>query len=290
MTCRPGFTLIELLVVISIIALLVGLLLPVLGKARDAAKQTRGLSNLRQMMVGYALYQQDHRGHVPWGYTPPTIDGVPVEVTTSTGFTFGVPVTERYPWRFERYVAGVWEILHSHHPVPPLPNAGDTATQAFVKAYDLSLGPTIGLNSVYVGGHDGQFEGFKTGPSGQKTPNRGAHIVFYEPQVKRPSGLIVFAEAQGRGPSGAGFSNTAEDGMHFITPPRAKGQRWRAADGQIENLMPASVAGLPEGRYGPAANTAFFDGHAAGQSPEQLDDMRLWANDARTTDHDFATP
>jgi len=51
-----GFTLIELLVVISIIALLVSILLPALGSAREAAQTTVCQSNLRQFMLGYRSY------------------------------------------------------------------------------------------------------------------------------------------------------------------------------------------------------------------------------------------
>lgn len=283
-----GFTLIELLVVVSIISLLMGILLPVLGAARDTAKRARGLSDLRQMMVGYAVYQSDHRGHVPWGYTPATIAGRPVEVRSSSGHTFGIPVAERYPWRFEPYVGGVWDILHSHQPVPEVPTAGDSAGDAFLKAYNLSLYPSIGLNSVYVGGHHGAFAGFKLKPaSGGYVPNRGEHVVFYGHEVRRPSELIVFAETQARLGDAPVFGDDPQAGLHFVTPPRANGRRWRAGGDAIENLMPVSIAGLPEGRYGPAASTAFFDGHAAGLSASRLDDMRLWANRADRADYDF---
>ncbi len=54
-----GFTIIELLVVVSIIALLVGILLPAIGKARDQAKQTQSLTNLRQLGTGHASYGAD---------------------------------------------------------------------------------------------------------------------------------------------------------------------------------------------------------------------------------------
>lgn len=57
---RKAFTLIELLVVISIIALLIGILLPALGSAREQAKVTVNLSNHRQMGTGVAMYLSEY--------------------------------------------------------------------------------------------------------------------------------------------------------------------------------------------------------------------------------------
>ena len=54
-----GFTIVELLVVISIIALLVGILLPAIGKARDAALTTQSSANMRNMSAAHAAYSAD---------------------------------------------------------------------------------------------------------------------------------------------------------------------------------------------------------------------------------------
>ena len=64
---RRGFTLIELLVVIAIIAILAAILFPVFARAREKARQSSCLSNVKQLMLGILMYTQDYNEVLP-GY------------------------------------------------------------------------------------------------------------------------------------------------------------------------------------------------------------------------------
>jgi prepilin-type N-terminal cleavage/methylation domain-containing protein/prepilin-type processing-associated H-X9-DG protein len=82
---RRGFTLIELLVVIALIAILAGLLLPAIARAKGSSKRSACLSNLRQIGIGFEIYRGDNEerfadrrdlklelGFMPWTTWPPS--------------------------------------------------------------------------------------------------------------------------------------------------------------------------------------------------------------------------
>jgi prepilin-type N-terminal cleavage/methylation domain-containing protein len=68
MSRKRGFTLVELLVVIGIIAILIGILIPTLSKAREASQRTACLSNLREVMNAFRLYAAAFKDACPIGY------------------------------------------------------------------------------------------------------------------------------------------------------------------------------------------------------------------------------
>jgi prepilin-type N-terminal cleavage/methylation domain-containing protein len=102
MSRRRAFTLVELLVVIGIITLLISILIPVLGRARDQAQRAKCMSNLRTLTHAWTMYANEHKGKLAraetyasnWAARPPDPGGW---VWDGPGTS---PITNGSLWRY----------------------------------------------------------------------------------------------------------------------------------------------------------------------------------------------
>jgi len=97
---RNAFTLIELLVVIAIIAILAAILFPVFAQARDKARQTADLSNLKQIGLAIQMYAQDYdETMAPAEGWRPEVQADPGQFVTWMALVLPTPRTTRYSAR-----------------------------------------------------------------------------------------------------------------------------------------------------------------------------------------------
>ncbi len=109
-----GFTLIELLVVIAIIAVLVGILLPALGSARQNARLMRSLGNLNQINTASGAYRSDWKGYMPFVTNPER--GIPGAANSNSWSTWSFGGKNCDSWWYG-FQSGAYDVEAADRPL-----------------------------------------------------------------------------------------------------------------------------------------------------------------------------
>ncbi len=246
---RGAFTLIELLVVMSIIAVLVGIMLPALSAARKAAQGTTCLSNLRRMGIASVMYLEKSGGWYP-----------PMRLSKVNGVTYVNEYGAAEPrWQ--------WFLAFELGPVitPPadgLSSWSDSYSRSMNNGYfscPSLTGPDARdiRNGAY--GYNYQYLGNARTDS---NPPAFDNFAVSENSIKASAQTVVFADSRGGHP---------DHGKHSYTldPPRLAREKnaLKFGPGSSDGPIQHSPA---EARHRGQAVVSFADGHAALSSLAEL--------------------
>jgi prepilin-type N-terminal cleavage/methylation domain-containing protein len=266
-----GFTLVELLVVIAILAIVIAAAVPVLSRARAASERAREIGSARALVAAWNSYAQDSNGTLLPGYRGglPAFDAQRNPIAAQT---IGVAAS-RWVWRLAPYVGHDMQALFVGDHERLLRELETTDPSNYL--YQTSVFPSFGLNSVWVGG-DENFGGFNNAYLG----TFGKFYATRLGEIGQPASLVVFGSARGQDATPGNPVQGVVEGYFRIRSPWFDTRTW--ADSYSDE-DPAAWGNLSARNSGEIV-TGYADGHAEAQSPESLDDMRLWAPNANAKD------
>ncbi len=271
---RRGFTLIELLVVIAIIAILAAILFPVFAQAREKARQTSCLSNMKQQSIGVLMYQQDYDEMFPLL----TNEGLITSGATGAYDASWVNMVQPYIKNLQLFTCPDAPMNAAFGRPSSIPADGGTIT---------NLSAVEGVASGVVGGPICSYAMLPTAMSmvyATGTPfkqlNRGAGPPYHQQNTED--------NYSWEGTSG-GYYNQCNNGTISRQPSLTSAQISRPAEEVLieENIWPDAGAcggGLnypptprhtrepvdARGWFHGIINISFIDGHAKSIKPEKL--------------------
>ncbi|GAB4458749.1 MAG: hypothetical protein OHK0029_20360 [Armatimonadaceae bacterium] len=298
----PAFTLIELLVVIAIIAILAAILFPVFAQAREKARQTTCLSNIKQIALGLIMYAQDYDeaysmnrscnlvgpGGGPANQTPCRVGDVAlgwIDLTLPYVKNFGVFKCPSDPVQPVPLPNTPGLVYHTGEPAQP------GSLNGYIWGRRDAANPTLGgdYRSSYARNNNFANSGAWTVRDAQVAfpattllvyefaPNSGAGANGNEGipgstwNINRPNGLNVSASGCVASPANPP-SNVGRQVVSFVHHSPGF-----FADAGI---LTSEQRGNSSSRHSGGANYAFVDGHAKWYRPERVFGQCSWGNRA----------